>query len=78
MCFSPYFLGIFNGFSADSDEVIDGLPDGSTDESIDVQMEGSFPGYCIYGNFHTGVLLGIFTVNLADGRMDGADDGHTG
>ena len=34
-------------------------------------------GYCIYGNFHTGILIGIFTMNLADGRTDGTYDGHT-
>ena len=50
MCFSPLLAGIFNGFSADGDEVIDGLPDGLTDESIDVQMKGSFQI----------VLMGIF------------------
>ena len=53
MCFSPLLVGIFNGFSADGDEVIDGLPDGLTDESIDVQMKGSFHRYCANGNFHT-------------------------
>ena len=57
---------------------MDRLPDGSTDESIDVQMEGSFPRYCIYGNFHTGILIAIFTMNLADGRADRTDDRHTG
>ena len=56
---------------------MDGLPDGLTANSIDVQMEGTFPGYCIIGNFHTGILVGIFTVNLADCQMDGADNGHT-
>ena len=53
---------------------MDRLPDGLTDESIDVQTEGSFPRYCINGNFHTGILIGSFTMNLADGRMDGADN----
>ena len=56
---------------------MDRLPDGSTDESIDVLMEGSFPWYCIYGNFCTGILVGIFTMNLAHGRVDGTDDGLT-
>ena len=56
---------------------MDGLPGGFTDESVDVWMKGSFPRYCIYGNLHTGILVGIFTVNLADGSMDGTDDGHT-
>ena len=45
MCFSPTLLGNFNSFSADGDKVMDGLPDGLTDKSVDVQMEGSFPGY---------------------------------
>ena len=57
---------------------MDRLPDGLTDESIDVWMEGSFPRYCANGNFCTGILIGIFTMKLADGRMDRADDGHTG
>ena len=35
-CFSPILLGIFDGLSADGDEVMDRLPDGLTDESIDV------------------------------------------
>ena len=35
-CFSPLLLRIFDTFSADGDKVMDGLPDGSTDESIDV------------------------------------------
>ena len=55
---------------------MNGLPGGSTDESIDVQMEGSFPRYCGIGNFHTVILIGILTMNLADGRIDGTDDGH--
>ena len=33
--------------------------------------------YCAYRIFCAGILIGIFTVNLADGRMDGTDDGHT-
>ena len=36
MCFSPLFPGIFNGFTADGDKVMDRLTDGLTDESIDV------------------------------------------
>ena len=27
--------------------------------------------------FHPAILVGIFTVNLADGWMDGTDSGHT-
>ena len=56
---------------------MDGLPDGLTEESVDVGTEGSFPGYCVFGNFHTGIFVGIFTMNLADGTMDRMDDGHT-
>ena len=33
--------------------------------------------YCTIINFHTGILIGIFTVNLADGRTDGTDNRHT-
>ena len=46
-----FLLGNFDSFSADIDKVMDGLPDGSTDKSDDVQMARSFPGI---------VLLGIF------------------
>ena len=80
MCFSPLFLGIFDRFLADGDEVMDGLADGSTEESNDIWMERSFPGFpefLCFGEFHTGVLIGIFTMNLADGWMDRTDDGHT-
>ena len=76
--FLPTITGDFYGFSADGDGVMDGLPDGLTDKSVDIQMERSFPGYCIKGNFHTGIRVSIFTVNLADRRMDGTDNGHTG
>ena len=34
--FLPLNPGIFDSFSADSDEMMDGLPDGLTDKSIDV------------------------------------------
>ena len=34
-CFSQLILGLLS-FSADSDQVMNGLPDGSTDESADV------------------------------------------
>ena len=44
---------------------MDGLPDGSTDESDDVWMERNFPGLLHFRKFHTGILIGIFTVNLA-------------
>ena len=53
---------------------MDRLPDGLTDKSVDVQMERSFPGYCINRNFCTGMPIGIFTVNLADGRMGVMND----
>ena len=33
----------FNGFSADGDKVMDGLPDGLTDKSNDVLTERNFP-----------------------------------
>ena len=36
-----------------------------------------FPRYCTVMNFHTGILVEIFTLNLADGRMDRTDNGHT-
>ena len=77
MCFSPLLPGIFNGFAADGDEVMDGLPDGSTDESVDVQTEKSSPRYCVIRNSDTGILVGIFTMNLADGRTDGTGNRHT-
>ena len=75
--FLPIITRTFDGFAADGDEVLDRLPDGSTDESNDVQMERSFPRYWVFGNFHTGILIGIFTMYLADGRMDRTDEGHT-
>ena len=31
----------------------------------------------IFKKFHTAILVGIFTVNLGDGWMDGTDDGQT-
>ena len=55
----------------------DRLPDGSTDESNDVQMERNFPGYFTFTNFCPVILMGIFTMNLADGWMDRTDNGHT-
>ena len=33
--FLQLYLETFDGFSADSDEVMDRLPDGFTDESVD-------------------------------------------
>ena len=74
--FLPIITGIFDGFSTDADEVTDGLPDGSTDKSDDVWTERSFRGFLCFGKFCTGILIGIFTMNLAHGWMDGTDDGH--
>ena len=45
--------------------------------AVDVQTEGSFPRFSACGNFCTGILVGIFTVELADGRTDVTDDEHT-
>ena len=61
----------------DGNKVTDRLPDGLTDKSIDVQMERSFPRFLCFGKLHTGILIGIFTMNLADGRTDGTDNRHT-
>ena len=65
--FSLYFSllipGNFDGFSADSDGVDDVLPDGLTDESDDVQTEGTFPRSWTFMNFFPAILLGTFTVN---------------
>ena len=47
----PIITGIFNGFSVDGDEGMDGLPDGLTEKSNDVQMERSFPGFHFSRNF---------------------------
>ena len=75
--FLPINTGHFDGFAADSDEGMGRLPNGLTDKSIDVQMERIFPRVSCFRKFHTGILIGIFTVNLADGWTDGTDDGHT-
>ena len=64
-------------FSADNDEVTDRLPDGSTDESNDIWMEGNLPMKFNFGKFHTAILVGIFTMSLAYGWMDRSDDRHT-
>ena len=57
----------------------DGLPDGLTDESNNggVHMEGNFPKIWTFEKYHTAMLIGIFTVILADGWTDRTDDGHT-
>ena len=55
------------------------MPNGLIDESDDVQTERNFPPIWTFGKFHTGILVGIFTINceLADGWTDGTDDRHT-
>ena len=53
------------------------MPEGSTDKSDDVQMERNFPVNWTFRIFHSAILAGIFTMNLADGWMDRTDDGHT-
>ena len=55
----------------------DGLPDGLTDESDDVNMETKFPGNFTFRKLHPAILMGVFTMKLADGWMDGMDDRHT-
>ena len=57
--------------------MIDIQTDGSTDESDDVQMEGNFPMIQTFTKFHPAILVGIFTMNLADSWMAGTNDGHT-
>ena len=57
--------------------MIDGLPDGLTDKSNEVQTERNFPRFWTFRKFHTVILMDTFMVNLADGWMDGTDDGHT-
>ena len=71
------FTRSFDGFSADGDGVTDGLSDGLTDKSNEVWMERKFPGNWTFGILCPAILVGIFTMNLADGWMDGADDRHT-
>ena len=74
--FLPMTTGEFQHVLADSNRVTDRLSDGLTDESDDIWMERNFPGYWIFTKFHTAILLGIFTVNLADGWLDGTDNRH--
>ena len=74
--FLPIITGKFNRFSAGA-RVTDRLPDGSTDKSDEVQMEGNFPRKWSFRKFHPGILVDIFTVKLADGWMDRMDDEHT-
>ena len=49
----------------------------TTDESVDIEMEGSFPGFSACRKFHTGILIGILTMELSDGRTDINDNEHT-
>ena len=49
---------------------MDGLPDGLTDQSNDVWTEGNFPGFWSFGKLLPAILIGIFTMNLADGWME--------
>ena len=67
--FSPHdYWGIFDRFS---------LRHGSTDESNDIQTDGNFPGNWNFRKFHTAILVGIFTMHLADHWIDQTDDRHT-
>ena len=70
------YQGILMGFQ-DGDEVMDGLPDGFADKSDDVWMDRNFPQIQTFRKFHTAILVGIFTMNLADGWTDRAYNGHT-
>ena len=40
-------------------------------------MEVNLPMIWIFRKFHPAILVGIFTINFADGWMDGMDDGCT-
>ena len=64
LCFSPHD---YQGISADGDSVTDTLSDGLTDESDDIWTERTFLRFWTFGKFHPAVLVGIFTVSLADG-----------
>ena len=75
--FSPRLLGNFYRCSANGDGVTDGLPDGLIEATDDTWTERNFPRNWIFGKLPPAILVGIFTVNLADGWMDGTDDGHT-
>ena len=70
-------MGNFDGFSADGDKVTDRLPDGLTDKSDDVQTEGNFTVFWTFGKLHPAILMGLSTVILADGWIDGTGNGHT-
>ena len=75
--FSPLLLGNFDGLSADGDGATDRLPDGSTDKSDDVWMEGNSPRIWTFRKCHPAILMGISTIKFANGWMDGMDDRHT-
>ena len=51
MFFSPWLPGNFDGCSADGDEVMDRLPDGSTDDLMIYGHEGISLGIALSGNF---------------------------
>ena len=53
------------------------LSDGVTDESNYVWIVWNFPRSQMIGYFPLWIRLGTFTMNSADGRMDGMDDRHT-
>ena len=62
--FSPHnHRGVLTGFQQ---TVTDRLPDGLTDKSDYVWMERNFPRIQIIGKLHTVILVGIFSINLAD------------
>ena len=57
---------------------MDGMGNAQTGAMTDIMYDVlSFPGFSECGNFHTGILIGIFTMKFADGRMDVTDDEHT-
>ena len=74
--FSPLVLGSFDGDSADSvtDGMNDILYDGMTDNSNDVHINGNLPGSWTVKKFSPKILLGTYTMNSADGMMDGIDN----
>ena len=41
------------------------------------RWKGIFSGFWTFGKFPIAILVGIFTMNLAEGWMDGTDDRHT-
>ena len=53
------------------------LSDGLTGKSDDVWTGGNFPMNWTFRKFHPAILVGIFSMNLADGWTDGTNNGHT-